>query len=641
MLRRFARSIQGKLVGLYLLLIVLSLSTLTYLLYRSTQASLLTSAKASLEGATLNKTETISSWMQEREHDVEVLSKNGMVMAHLSRLLGDEPEGGSRSRDALRALLRLVRDQYGAYHRLSVVTRDGRVAASTDSSMEGRALADPRLLASVRRGQPFTSEVHRRGDALALEIAVPMEPATGPSPGAVLAEVDMGAINQMINSMQLLPPGEVYLVDRRGVLITHHDPRRVFREDLSRIHGVRQVIRGRSGVGEYASHRGVPVLGAYRWMPRWRWGLMAEVEQSKAFAVISKARRELLLIAGLVSVVAILGILLIARQIVRPLTGLTRAAQAIASGKLDQHLEIAGHDEIGYLTECFNKMAESLAESRSALDERIEHATLRLARKNEELARINEELQAANQELERQRAMVAQSARLAAMGEMAAGIAHEINNPLTTMKNLVHSLSGGPPLGGEVGRKDLAIIEEEIDKINRLVVNFLRYARPPKAKKAALDPAALVDKTLELLEPQIRQRRLRIDRQVEDRPPRLVGDREQLGQVYLNLLLNAVQASPEEGAIELFVRTVFANGRCRVELGVTDHGSGIEPGDRARVFKPFFTTKAKGSGLGLAISQRIVQDHGGEISFSSAPGAQTTFVISLDAEERDEPATDR
>jgi two-component system sensor histidine kinase HydH len=230
------------------------------------------------------------------------------------------------------------------------------------------------------------------------------------------------------------------------------------------------------------------------------------------------------------------------------------------------------------------------------------------------------------------------------MGEMAAGIAHEINNPLTTMKNLVHTMRGAHP-ADDVGDQDLSIIAEEIEKINRLVVNFLRYARPPKAKKKSLAPREVVEKTLDLLEPQIKQKRINIKRNLGQDAQRIFVDQEQLGQVYLNLLLNAIQASPEGAEIEVFVRSVFADSSdvpTRVELGVTDHGCGIRMEDRSRVFLPFFTTKSQGSGLGLAISQRIIEDHGGELSFTSRPDEETTFLISLSLqEERDEPAADR
>jgi signal transduction histidine kinase len=234
---------------------------------------------------------------------------------------------------------------------------------------------------------------------------------------------------------------------------------------------------------------------------------------------------------------------------------------------------------------------------------------------------------AANQELEEQRELVAQAARLAAMGEMAAGIAHEINNPLTTIKNLLHTLRGQLS-SAETGRKDLQIIEEEIDKITNLVRNFMRYARPPKARIAETDLRELFEKHLELLEPQIHQKELKVARDFEADAPLALADPEQIGQVMLNLLLNAIQASPQGAAILVFIRAGAVSGRRRVEFGVGDSGAGIAAADREQIFRPFFTTKAQGTGLGLAISQRIVEEHGGEIT-TEARGEGATFVVTL------------
>jgi len=232
------------------------------------------------------------------------------------------------------------------------------------------------------------------------------------------------------------------------------------------------------------------------------------------------------------------------------------------------------------------------------------------------------------------------------MGEMAAGIAHEINNPLTTMRNLVHSLRSSVPKD-DVRHKDVGIVAQEIDKINRLVQSFLRYAQPPKAHAELVQPAEIVAQTIALLEPQARQKRLTIFQSLAEDVPAVRADREQLGQVLVNLLLNAIQSSPVGAEIRLFTRARFAAGAgtaSKIEIGVNDRGSGIAPEHRDKVFSPFFTTKADGCGLGLAISQRIVEEHGGELGFTSSADDGTTFVVSLPGPQQelsDEPHPDR
>jgi signal transduction histidine kinase len=648
--------IQGKLVGLYLALTIVSLATITFLFYRTAEGVLLQAVKSHLQTITENRAETISRWMKEREFDVEVLSKNEAVREQLTRLSGADgaADTGATTR-ALRSLLRLVRDQYGAYHEIRAHGRDGRLLATTANQARDGGPPNPTMLRAIRQGRMQVSGVHRylSSGSLAMDIAVPVNDRQGSHVGAIVAKVDLDVVNEMTSSMKPMGSGEVFLVDHRGLVIGHRDRRRVLRDRVSMLPGVGSVTGGHSGVGVYRDLSGVQVVGAYQWVPRLRWGLVAQVPRGEAFAPVFEARRDLLLIAGVVTAVMLIGTLLIARRIVRPLQALTGAVQAVASGQLDQRVEIAGDDEISYLTECFNQMSDNLERYRSEMDQRIRKAThklesrtVELEQANRQMEQANRDLQQANRELEQQRALVIRSERLAAMGEMAAGIAHEINNPLTTMKNLVHTLRVGSS-EGDARTKDMVIIEEEIDKINKLVLNFLRYARPLRARVAPVDLNELVRKTMVLLEPQLKQKQIEAELDLEHKIPAVAGDAEQLAQVCLNLLLNAIQASPEEGRIRVFSRGLHGNGGGgsgqRVQLGVQDQGPGISAADRERVFQPFFTTKARGSGLGLAISHRIVEEHGGELAFSSAAGRGTTFVVTLDADQEgtDGPDSDR
>jgi signal transduction histidine kinase len=638
MTRRLYRSIPGRIVGLYLTMTVLSLATITYLFDRTTHDSILSSVESHLETITANKSDLVSRWMGEREHDVEVVAKNATVVDDTSQLVGAAPNDAPAARSSLGQLLRLVRDQYGAYHDIFIFDRHPQLLASSRGDGAPPELDDAALLEAVSHGRHYVSSayLHPGQRTLALNLASPIETPQGELLGAVVAVVDLGAIKQMTDAMELMTSGEAYLVDERGVFITHRDSRRVLRDDISAAFGITEVIHGRSGVGVYRDYRGIPVVGAYQWIPRWRWGLVAEVDRDEAFAPIEAARRHLLLIVGFVTLAVFLGTALVVRTIVRPLRELTRAVQAVASGELDQHVGIAANDEVGMLSVCFNQMAKNLGEARSAMDDRIRAATASLAQKNAELSGANEQLLQINRELEQQRAIVAQTARFAAMGEMAAGIAHEINNPLTTMRNLIHTLRSADP--NDAGRqRDLEVVDHEIQRINSLVANFLKCARPPQTNIRPVRVQRLVDHTLKLLAPQAHGKRIKVVPEVERDLPPVPADEEQLVQVLVNLLLNAIQASPAAAEVRVAARAVYRHGEAtpaRVEIAVTDHGPGIAAEAREKVFSPFYTTKADGSGLGLAISQRIVEAHGGTLTFSSVPDGETTFVVSLVRPER-------
>jgi two-component system, NtrC family, sensor histidine kinase HydH len=220
--------------------------------------------------------------------------------------------------------------------------------------------------------------------------------------------------------------------------------------------------------------------------------------------------------------------------------------------------------------------------------------------------------------------------RLAALGEMAAGLAHEIRNPLGAIKGAAQLLAPGP--GGEPVREAsefLDIIVEEANRLNRVVSQFLDYARPYAGKLDPLDLNEVLRKTIQLLPP-VTEGAPPTETFLElGELPSVRGDAEQLRQVFLNLALNAVQAMPDGG--KLTVTTVARPTNATVEVRFRDTGIGIAPSVMKNLFIPFFTTKQKGTGLGLPISQRIIESHGGRIDARSGDGAGATFTVTLPA----------
>lgn len=214
--------------------------------------------------------------------------------------------------------------------------------------------------------------------------------------------------------------------------------------------------------------------------------------------------------------------------------------------------------------------------------------------------------------------------RLAALGEMAAGLAHEIRNPLGAIKGAAQFLAADP---AQPGADFLQIIVEEVNRLNQVVSQFLDYARPYRGQMAEVDIADLVERTLTLMRVPSERPPVELVAQVQADLPRVQGDAHLLKQVLLNLCLNAFDAMASGGQLTIRVRTDAA--RQTVEIDVTDTGDGISQRDLRSIFIPFFTTKEKGTGLGLAICQRIIEGHGGKISVRSRKGLGTTFHIEL------------
>jgi signal transduction histidine kinase len=234
---------------------------------------------------------------------------------------------------------------------------------------------------------------------------------------------------------------------------------------------------------------------------------------------------------------------------------------------------------------------------------------------------------------------VLRAEQLAAVGQMAAGMAHELRNPLTSMKILVqsalardcpgHPAGGGSPgaaPGPGLGGRDLAVLEEEITRLEHLVQAFLHFARPPEVEKRPLEVRALVEQTVALVAARAALRPCRIECVLPPEPVLATVDPGQVRQVLLNLLLNAVEAVPPGGTIRV---SVEAEPDRWLTLRVTDTGCGLPVALGSRIFAPFVSTKETGLGLGLSICKRIVEAHGGTIIAANRPGGGAVFTVRL------------
>ena len=238
---------------------------------------------------------------------------------------------------------------------------------------------------------------------------------------------------------------------------------------------------------------------------------------------------------------------------------------------------------------------------------------------------MEEKIQKTTADLKKTEAQLIRSEKLAALGQLAAGIAHEIRNPLTSINILIHSLTENFPTK-DSRWEDLKVIEEEILRINEIVDQFLRFAKPAPPLLDKTDLIPIFEETLQLLRPQIEKGKIAVQKEFEPLPL-ITVDREQIKQVILNLLMNAIQAMPGGGQLSMSGR--FSRDGYWVELTVQDSGVGIPPEDLDKLFDPFFSTKEGGIGLGLSIAHRIIDQHHGKIEVESNPGKGTLFTISL------------
>jgi two-component system, LuxR family, sensor kinase FixL len=302
----------------------------------------------------------------------------------------------------------------------------------------------------------------------------------------------------------------------------------------------------------------------------------------------------------------------------------SRVAELTAELRTTQEELQQTNSELLQMTlELEDRVAQRTAEWREA-NERLQYELEKCQRAEEALRSKDEELRTLSQQLW-------QAAKLATMGELAASIAHELNNPLATVSLRVESLLA-QIVEDDPKRRALTIIEQEVERMGNLVANLLQFSRRGQTQISSVDVSEELENTLALIHYHLRNHRITVVRQFASDVPMLHADRQQLRQVFLNLLTNASDAMPQGGTLTLGVTPgQLESGASAVVITFTDTGIGIAPEDIPRVMEPFFTTKAegKGTGLGLAICRRIVQEHHGTLEISSVVGQGTTIALTL------------
>ncbi|MGA2260559.1 MAG: ATP-binding protein [Acidobacteriota bacterium] len=249
-------------------------------------------------------------------------------------------------------------------------------------------------------------------------------------------------------------------------------------------------------------------------------------------------------------------------------------------------------------------------------------------KKQAELEDTAQKLGKANQELRDSFERLKRADRLAAIGNLSAGLAHEIRNPLASIEGAAGILEQGR-VTEEQRLEFLGIIRKECRRLNRLLSNLLDFARPPAPRRQTIAVEPLLESVIDLIAPATANKQIRLRKAISPPGVTLDGDGEQLKQVILNLLLNAVQAMPDGGEIRLAAHP--ENSDLLIE--VIDEGCGIAPESLDKIFTPFFTTKEEGTGLGLAVAYQIVSQHGGILRARNNPERGMTFSILLPREQ--------
>lgn len=292
----------------------------------------------------------------------------------------------------------------------------------------------------------------------------------------------------------------------------------------------------------------------------------------------------------------------------------------IVETNLMRFLQIALFNVIGYLTglKAQKEMEEKSRYQQTA--EQLEKSLHQLRTQSEKLEEIERQLSFAD--------------RLAIVGEMTASLAHEVRNPLGSIRGVVDILKDELPEKEET-RKFLQILQEETARLNTVVENYLSFSRKPKPQVAIFDVREVIQNVESLISSRARKSGINFKCSSSESPLTIQGDPNQMTQLLVNLVLNAIQAVPDGGTVILEGKTVNSvyrddteqNSSKMVQIRIKDNGSGMSPEVRDKIFQPFFTTKSSGTGLGLAIVKRIVEQNNWDLNVESERGKGSTFVL--------------
>ncbi len=459
-----------------------------------------------------------------------------------------------------------------------------------------------------------------------MTVSLPIYDATQKLQAVCGIDIDISSFSRFLKGIKIGTRGVAYIFDNKnGRIIAHpalvQQPWESFHTDLlSHVHNDLSTRNKRFGMSPF---QGRQYFTAYTDYPGNDWTVGVTLPVSDLFENVFSIRRAIIsLVIGGILLASLLSYL-IAMTIVRPLTRLKQGIERISSGDLDYKVTIRDPDIAATLANSFNQMAASLNKS------------------SKELIRTYGEL--------------AQNEKLAAVGQMTAGIAHEIKNPLGIIQGSAQVVAN-PDRPIEMREKAAQFIMEEVDRLNHTLTTFLDFAKPPSPRIKSIDIRLLVEEITTVLKTQYPDHDFKIT--TPGKVPEIPADRDQLHQVFLNLFINAIQAMPRGGMIKILMDTqtrqnhdTIPDGRettpiktliHHLKIDILDQGCGISQDQLQVIFDPFVSFRDDGIGLGLPVVSQIIKTHKGQMDILSLPGKGTRFtlIFPLDHQEDGNAATD-
>jgi signal transduction histidine kinase len=585
-------------------------------LYRAAEQTLIDSAYMHIQTIAQDRANRLDTWYGERLDDIKVLSGLSAIREMCSPAYAAGSKGAPAVKTALiDDSLALTRGKSPAYQSIHVMSPSGEIIASTEANSEmivtNKYLEDLKNLKAA--DGPVLSPLHQHSDrAWYIHLTVPVYSEDGKMSAAIMAILDaLGTLDPLLAARTGLGnSGEAYLVNGERKIVTQS--KYLSHEETARQRfetpGIVSALDQKEGVSVYRNYMGREVVGAYMWLPRYHSALLVEMEKDEILAPIGGIRTAVLTTAALVSLICILAAFLLSRQISRPITEIAKASRKMADGSLDQRISYSRQDEIGTLSKSFNSMADDL----SALIDSL---------KQKEIS-----LKSAYDELMQTQGQLVQSEKMAAVGELVAGVVHEMRNPLSSVKLNFQIIGRSLDREGLL-HEHYSIGLEQIAQLEKMLSSLLDYSKPISVEKTPFRLETVMAESIQQLQSFIES--CSIELRADGPLPHVMGDPEQIRQVLVNVIKNAIESAGPAGKVEVRMKASAGEGDKGILIEVSDNGPGISQQDMKRIFQPFFTTKEMGTGLGLSIVKKIMEAHGFRVSVSSEEGTGTMVSLHL------------
>lgn len=494
------------------------------------------------------------------------------------------------------ALVELVLNQ-PIFMRVSSVDLSGKELASSELG-RGLTWEYPKdSLITIRERKTYISEVKILENHIPyVTIAVPIK-KMGKIAGALIGDANLRGMWDIVDNIQLGDTGRAFLVAKDGTLIAHQDKKRVLkRENLSGEKDVQSVLAGKTEAVELEDELKRKWISSYASISGVEWGIVLRQAQDEAYLFSKVMKIQSWIIIMLSELVAILVSIFMAHLLTRPIRTLAARIKRVAGGDLGHKIEVRRRDEIGELIRSFNDMTEKLKRAKAR-------------------------------------------ERLSAIGEAAAWVTHELKNSLVVIKSFIQ-LFPQKHKDKKFVNKFNRLVPEEIYRWERMLKELSDFSSHSELKITEIRMNEFLANILEIMADNLSERKIDVHYDSRSDSLRLMADPERLKQVFMNLIMNAINAMPEGGSLR--VSADFAYGEnlriypecnqrnpTHIEVRIRDTGRGIPHDALDKIFEPFHTGDKKGMGLGLPITLKIIEQHGGSIEVESKIDIGTTFIVRL------------